>query len=284
MALSATVRLILKVVLGTSLALPLVVYPFLYLFQERLLFYPRPVDDAAKQYLNTLFPHAEVRLRSADNILLQGWLIRRPTQGQRPLLIYFGGNAEEISGFLLEDAMAFPQWAVLSLNYRGYGESQGTPGEEALFRDARQAYDWAIQQNGIDRHRVVVMGRSLGSGVAVHLAAERPVAGVVLVSPYDSVRSVAQARYFYAPISWLLKHPFDSLSRVPEVRAPMLMLISESDRIIPIHHAKRLAAAWGGPHTEKQIMGTSHNTINTGEGYLQAIRLFLEATAATPSP
>ena len=104
--------------------------------------------------------------------------------------------------------------------------------------------------SGATRRRAGTRGRhgpDLGGGVAVHLAAERPLVGVVLVTPFDSLTAVAQRHYPWLPVRWLLNHPFDALARAPSIRTPMLCLVAGSDRIIPPAHAARLFAAWGGP-------------------------------------
>ena len=285
MTLSPLLQSLINVALGVLILFPLFLYPFLYFFQEKLLFHPRPIHPTTKQTLLERFPQGEVRLSTSDRRQLHGWLVHGATStpGKKPLLLYFGGNAEEISEFILAEASMFPTWSVLSLNYRGYGESQGKPGEKGLFGDARHIYDWATQQPDIDPEQVVVMGRSLGTGVAVYLASKRPVSGVVLISPYDSIRGIAQGLYPYAPVTWLLKHPFDSLARAPMIRAPMLMLVAEKDTIIPPPHSRRLAQAWGGPHTEKVISGEGHNSITFGTAYHETIWAFLEQITTPPA-
>ena len=162
----------------------------IYFFQERLIFFPQPLtQDPLKANPGTAIE--EVTLVTADQVRLHGWLVKAtPTQAPAPLLIYFGGNAEEVS-WLVSTAGQYAGWSLLILNYRGYGSSEGKPGEAELFADALQIYDYAARR--ADAGRIAVMGRSLGSGVAVYLAAQRPVAGVILVSPYDSVESVAMS-------------------------------------------------------------------------------------------
>ncbi|MEO5348801.1 MAG: alpha/beta fold hydrolase [Magnetococcus sp. YQC-3] len=263
------------------LAIPLLLYPLLYFNQEQLLFFPRPLSPWAKKMLLERAPQGEIRLTATDGTPLHGWLINPATTGRLPLLIYWGGNAEEISGFLLEEAPHYQNWTVLAVNYRGYGESGGKPSERALFADAQQIFDWAAQLPGIDPRRIVVMGRSLGSGVAVQVAATRPVAGVCLVSPYDSIRSLAQEIYPLAPVKWLLKHPFDSLAQAPSIRAPLLALLASDDTVVPPHHSRLLIAAWGGPQQEKMLPGADHENITTAAGYLDAVRHFL-ATITPP--
>jgi hypothetical protein len=188
------------------------------------------------------------------------------------MLIYFGGNAEEVS-WLASTGGQYAGWSLLMLNYRGYGRSEGKPGEAALFADALQIYDYALSraQGG----RVAVMGRSLGSGVAVYLAAQRPVKGVILVSPYDSIESVAKGIYPYLPIGLMLKHRFDSLSRVPQIKVPLMCLVGSADSVIQRPHSERLFAAWGGPRQWREFRGADHNSLAAEQGYWQAIAAFL---------
>ena len=140
---------------------------------------------------------------------LRGWLLRAAGREPAPLLIYFGGNAEEAS-WVLSELAHIPGWSALVVNYRGYGQSEGAPSERALFADALALYDQAIKRLDIEPHRVVAMGRSLGTGVATYLASQRPIAAVILVSPYDSLVSIAQRAYPFLPVRLLLKHRFDS--------------------------------------------------------------------------
>ena len=276
MTLHPLLSFLVEVILSIVVAVPLLLYPFLYFFQENLLFFRQPPNPITQQILQQSFPHSAVTLIQSDQTQLQGWLIHRHPSKPQPLLIYFGGNAEEVSGFMLEMAMILPNWAILSFNYRGYGQSQGRPSEKNLRGDALFIYDWAIQQPFIDSKKIVVMGRSLGTGVAIPLAAQRPVAKVILVSPFDSIRRIAQKIYPYVPIAWLLKHPFDSLSYAPTIQAPMLMLLAEKDTIVPLPHSRQLAEAWGGARTEQIMRGEDHNSITASSHYYPTIRRFLD--------
>ena len=120
-----------------------------------------------------------------------------------------------------------------------------------------------------------MIGRSLGTGVAVHLASERDIKAVVLISPYDSVRSIAASRYPFVPVKWLLKHPFDSIGRAPGIGAPALMLSAELDRVIEPFRSVRLMEAWGGEAQLIEFPGVDHNSIAGAAGYWPAIRRFL---------
>ena len=248
----------------------------IYLFQERLIFFPQPLTQDPLQ-ANTGAAIEEVSLVTADKVTLRGWLVKAAsTQTPAPMLIYFGGNAEEVS-WLASTAGLYAGWSLLLVNYRGYGGSEGKPGEAELFADALQIYDYAASraQGG----RVALMGRSLGSGVAVYLAAQRPVAGVILVSPYDSIESVARGIYPYLPIGLMLKHRFDSMSRAPGIKAPLLCLVASADRVIPRPHSERLYAAWGGTKQWREIGPADHDSLAGEPDYWNAIASFLAQLA-----
>jgi len=245
----------------------------IYFLQEKLIFFPQPLtQDPLKA--NTDAAIEEVSLVTADKVKLHGWLVHAAaTQAPAPILIYFGGNAEEVS-WLASTVGRYAGWSLLLVNYRGYGRSEGKPGEAAFFADALQIYDYAAGR--ARGGRVALMGRSLGSGVAVYLAAQRPVAGVILVSPYDSVESVARGVYPYLPIGLMLKHRFDSLSHAPQIKAPLLCLVASDDRVIPRPHSERLYAAWGGARQWREIRQTAHDSIAGVPDYWRAIADFLE--------
>ena len=258
----------LKLAVCVALGFPLLIY----FLQERLIFFPQPLaEDPVKA--NPGAAIEEVTVQAGDGVRLRGWLVHAsPARTPAPILIYFGGNAEEVS-WLAATAGRYAGWSLLLLNYRGYGRSEGKPGEAALFADALQIYDYALRRAA--GARVALMGRSLGSGVAVYLAAQRPVAGVILVSPYDSIESVAQAIYPYLPIGLMLRHRFDSIARAPRIAAPLLCLVASADRVIPRRHSERLYAAWGGPRQWREIGPAEHDSIADTADYWRAIAAFL---------
>ncbi|QJR13146.1 hypothetical protein DSM104443_04241 [Usitatibacter rugosus] len=214
-----------------------------------------------------------VRVTARDGIALEGILLKPPGP-PAPLLVYFGGNAEEVTEGAA-GATKFGMRALLLVNYRGYGGSQGAPSEPAIVSDALELFDWASKRSDVDASRIAVIGSSLGSGVAVQVAAQRPVKAVVLASPYDSIAEVAASHYRFFPVRWLVRNPFDSMSRAPGIRVPALIVIGAADTTIPPAHSKRLAAAWGGPHEELLLEGKGHNDLY-GPEYDAAVRGFLD--------
>jgi fermentation-respiration switch protein FrsA (DUF1100 family) len=162
------------------------------------------------------------------------------------------------------------------VNYRGYGASGGSPGEKALVADAIALYDWAARRPDVDPARIAVHGRSLGSGVAVQLAAARPLRCVVLSTPFSSALDVAKSAYFWLPVGLLMRHPFDSMAHAPRLTMPALVLMGEADRVIPVEYSEKLASAWGGPVERLRLPGFGHNDLDVHPGYRAAIRAFLD--------
>ena len=213
-----------------------------------------------------------VSLAAADGTRVHAWYRKAgPT-----LVLYFGGNAEEVSWMLDVVRVEAPEVSWMLADYRGYGQSAGSPSEKALVADAWMLYDHAVRLPGIDQKRVYAFGRSLGSGVAVALAAERPLAGVLLVTPFDSLAAVAKRYYWYLPVDWMLKHRFDSIALAPRLQTPLLALIAERDEVIPPVHAERLVEAWGGRKRKVVLDGASHNATDGHPRFWPAIREFLE--------
>lgn len=188
-------------------------------------------------------------------------------------LVYFGGNAEDVL-YTAENAGRFSARRMLVTNYRGYGSTPGRPSEAALCKDALTIYDYAVKQTGISADSVVV-GRSLGSGVAVYVAANRPVRGAVLITPYESMAAVAQAQYPYCPVQYLLKHKFASDQLAGKIMAPALIVAGERDTVIPSIHAQRLFETWAGPKSMR-ILEAGHNDIERHDEYYNRLNAFLE--------
>jgi len=190
----------------------------------------------------------------------------------RAALIYFGGNAEEVSQNLADYDSAFPERAIYLANYRSYGGSSGQPSEAILISDAQALYDLVAEHHG----PIAVMGRSLGSGVATALAATRAVERVVLVTPYDSLANVAADHFSWFPVRWLLKDRFDSRRRIADVHVPVLIIIAERDEVIRRARSEALAAAVpGGPRHTALIVGATHNDITWYPAYMAALKSFL---------
>lgn len=263
-----------RIVIGLLIAVPLLLYPILYFFQEKLLFPLTSASIEVLQWARQTWPDSEIWLTTPDGVLLHGWYLKPSQRNKFPLLIYFGGNAEESTGFLTYRDY-FSAWGILAVDYRGYGLSGGKPGEKQLFADARFLYDHFANQPEVDQNHIVAMGRSLGSGVAVYLASQRKLVRVILISPYDSITAVAQEFYPYVPVPWLLKHPFDSLALAPQINTPVLGLIAENDELISPERSKTLLSVWKGPSHWVLIPDRNHVDITEGKYYWESIQEFL---------
>ncbi|HLX24109.1 MAG TPA: alpha/beta hydrolase [Usitatibacter sp.] len=244
-----------------------------WLGQEKLLFYPRPIES--KPVAPAGWTLEEVAFTSRDGTRLAGVLLLPPVS-KPPLVIYFGGNAEEVTSFAPMANEYYANRALLLVNYRAYGASAGKPGEAALVSDGLELFDWARARSDIDGSRIAVHGRSLGSGVAVQVAAARPVKCVMLTSPFLSAREVARELYPWLPVSLLLRHPFDSAARAPGIKVPALFFMGAADTLVPMWQSEQLASLWGGPAERKVFEGFGHNDIHVNPQYGIAIREFLD--------
>ena len=256
-----------KIALAVAFGLSL----FVYLAQDALIFYRQPLSEARRAEIAKRFPAVEeIFLNTEDGTRLHAWHVK----SSGPLVLYFGGNAENVS-WMIEESASAPGVAWLLMDYRGYGASEGSPSERALVADAKIIYDHALKLPGVDAKRIYAFGRSLGGGVAVALAAERPLAGVILVTPFDSLAAVAKRYYWYLPVDWMLKHRFDSIALAPSLKQPLLCLIAERDEVIPPVHGERLFGAWGGPKRKVILQEAGHNSSDAHPMFWTTIREFL---------
>ena len=243
----------------------------LYLLQGRMIFFPQ----ATAPQNQSRYADSEIRLHHGE-VTLTGWFFKNEIGPRHPLVVYYGGNAEDVS-LNFADLGRFSAQSFLFMNYRGYGGSDGKPSETALLSDALFVIDHLLTTEGIDPAHVVVMGRSLGSGVAVHVAAKRKVGGVILVTPFDSLVSVARSHYPIFPVGLMLKHRFDSAALAPGIATPALFLTAANDQVVPVRLAKKLERVWAGPVTSVTVAGTDHNTIETSPVYWHAVNAYLSS-------
>lgn len=248
---------IFAALLGFALLTYLALCAVLYFYQRSLIYFPQPSAFASSASTMKL-PVDGAELRIAV----------RPQAGPKAVM-YFGGNAEDVSASLPELSAAFPGHAVFLMHYRGYGGSTGSPSEAALQKDALLLYD----NVRIQHPEVVVVGRSLGSGIAVRLAAQRPVARLVLVTPYDSLQDLAASLYPIFPVRWLLADKYESGRYAPLVTAPTILIAAERDDVIPRSSTDQLHARFA-PGVAKFVVlpGTGHNTISNHPLYAELLR------------
>lgn len=255
-------------ILAVSLAL-------LFLLQERLLFFPQRISAERAAQMKSLPNIEQLEVKSSDGVIVRGWLVKNPIVRPYKLLVYYGGNAEEVS-YLAEARAKFGDRSLVLVNYRGYGASDGSPGEAELLRDALVVYDELVKRSDVDAGSIILMGRSLGTGIAVHVAARRPVAGLILVSPYDSMVNVAKRHYPYLPVDLMLKYRFDSVALAADIKCPTLILAASADTVIPKTHSEALAKLLGGKVDYREIGNANHNTIGHLPDFSDSIQEFIK--------
>lgn len=233
----------------------------LYFKQRDLIYYPGATIVPA-----TATDFGLVR----EGVALRGW---RLNPGKSKALIYFGGNAERLEESRDEFMRLFPDRTVYLLAYRGYGASQGQPGEPALLGDALALYDDVRTRQ--PEASIAVIGRSLGSGVASYVASRRPVEKLVLVTPFDSLADVAQAHYPVFPMRLLMRDRYRSTEYLPRYAGPLLVLRGGRDEVIPSANTDRLLAALKREPRVVDFPNAGHNDISRDPAYAEALRDFL---------
>lgn len=253
--------------LGYSLVLAAAL-GFVVWLAHRAIYYPMRYPRGEWANAQTLGV-ADVELHSADGIRLHGWYRR----GHTPVVtLFLHGNAGNVSHRDLHiSTITAAGSSIFVPDYRGYGKSEGSPSERGLYADADAAYNWLLAQ-GWTAQQIVIHGESLGSAVAVELAARKPCAAVVLEAPFTSVRAVAgKVVPFIGP---LLVSGFDSKSKIGRIHAPLLIFHGDRDEVIDYNLGRELFGAAPQPKLFVTIQGAGHNDIVpiAGDSYVRALR------------
>lgn len=230
----------------------------IWLGQRRLMYFPHPtVPPPASVGLAGV---EQVTFTTQDEVHLHGWFVPAMQSPARATILVFNGNAGN-RAYRAEIAAAFREHgvAVLLFDYRGYGDSAGSPHERGLALDARAARRYLLSRRDVDAARLVYFGESLGAGVAVELAAEHPPAALVLRSPFTSMADVGSYHYPVLPVRLLLRDSFAAIDRIAHVRAPLLVIAGDADSIVPLEHSRRLHDAAPGPKAFVVLKGADHN-------------------------
>jgi len=226
-----------------------------FVFQRSFIYMPTPVTPAHAAAFTLEVPGGTVRVST------------RPHDGPKALVV-FGGNAEDVAYTVPELAKAFPDRAVYGMHYRGYSGSSGHPSETALRSDAR-----ALFRHVHARHPdVIVVGRSLGSSLAIQLAAEEPVSRLVLITPFESILSIAKRTAPFLPMSLLLRDRYESWRYAPRVTCPTLLIAASHDELVPLADTQRLIAGFPpNVATLRVIEGTDHNSVSGEAEFWEAM-------------
>lgn len=232
----------------------------LFAFQRSLIYFPQPRSWGG--------PATTLHIQTPEADLV---LTTRPAAGPKAIL-YFGGNGEDVSANLPSFSDAFPAHAIYLLHYRGYGGSTGSPTEKAIQSDALAVFDHVRRTHP----NIAVVGRSLGSGVAIQVASKREVSRLVLVTPYNSLQELAMNQFPWFPVKWLLTDRFESWKHAGQITAPALLITAENDEVIPRQSSEQLFARFKpGTATFEVLPGTSHNTISDSPRYIPLLQSVL---------
>ena len=246
--------------------------------QSRLIYFPTREIRATPADAGLAWE--EVRFRTDDGVALHGWWV--PADRARGTVLFFHGNAGNV-GDRIGSIRTFHRlgWNVFIFDYRGYGRSGGAPSEEGTYRDAAAAWAHLVEGRGIRPGEIVLFGRSLGGAVAAVQAVRHTPAGVILESTFTSVPDLAAGLYPWLPARLLVRFRYDTLARVPDIRAPLLVVHSRGDDLIPFAHGRRLYEAAREPKHFLEISGRHNDGFFTSaERYERGLARFLEGVAA----
>ncbi|ARN82369.1 alpha/beta hydrolase [Methylocystis bryophila] len=248
------------------------------LFQRQLQYRPHARHTPIE--LSGLAGGEELRLTTSDGELLVAWHFA-PEPG-KPLVLYFHGAAGSLVKRVPRLRLFIESgFGVLMVSYRGYGGSSGTPTEAGLLLDADCAYRAACARYGADR--LIIVGASLGAGVAVALAARREARALVLLAPFLSAMDLAARRFPFLPVRWLMRDPFRSDLAMPRVRMPVLVIHGESDPIVPIESGMRLFELANEPKTFLAVPGGGHIVLGSA-GVFAKMRAWIDGVASISEP
>lgn len=265
--------------IGTMvLALVLVgaaIFAFMFFFQSRFIYFPQLGREIVATPADLGLAYEEVDLRTDDGETLSAWWL--PTPNARGTFLLLHGNAGNIS-HRLGYAQIFRRlgYSTLLVDYRGYGDSSGTPSERGTYLDAETSWEWLTQKRGIAPQNIVLFGESLGGGVATWLASRHTPRALVLASTFTSIPDMAEDLYPYLPVRFLTRVRYDNLARLPQIHAPLLVMHSRDDEIVRYEHARRLFAAAREPKRFFDLSGGHNESFATKqEEWVKALADFL---------
>jgi uncharacterized protein len=270
-----------KAMVWTLVALALVAGAFpaviTLLYSRALIFHPTSLSSIDVDALAARPGWSRVSLEVEPGVRVVG-LIRAASSSAAPQLLFFGGNAYDLasSQLVLEEIGAGHDFGLAVFAYRGYDGSGGAPSEVSLFADARKAADHLEAAFGVAPDRLVLVGQSLGSGVAAHLAgdlsaASRPPRALIMISPYTAIADLFEQRVPIVPVGWAVRDPFRTISAIDRVRCPVLLVHGDRDRLIPVSHARALKERLGDRARLVVLEGRDHNDLWEGSETSKAI-------------
>ena len=249
----------------------------LYLFQPRFIYFPQSEIDYTPDMAG--LPYEDIYFKTEDDVLLNGWFI--PVEDAKNTLLFFHGNGGNIS-HRLESLKIFHEigLSVFIIDYRGYGQSQGTSSEQGTYRDAEAAWRFLTETRGISDEDIIIFGRSMGGAVATWLASRYTPNLLILESTFTSIADVAKHYYPYLPTHLLVRIKYASVDRIEDIHRPILIAHSQTDEIIPYKYGRALFEKAQAPKIFLELKG-GHNDgfITTGPSYIQGLENFIRTYA-----
>lgn len=256
------------------LAVWLALIVILYFLQDQLIFLP--TNTLASRPSAIGLEYEDVILKTPDDVELHGWYV--PAENSRGVVLFLHGNAGNVS-HRLASLEIFNQLdlSTFIIDYRGYGESKGTPSEQGFYTDAETAWNYLTMQRGHKGQEIIIFGRSIGGAVAAWLAARVQPAGVILESTFTSLTAMARKHYPLIPVDLLLRSRFPTQEYLPAVDAPILIIHSRDDELVPYTHAESLYAAADASRQLHNLEG-GHNEgfLLSGKDYAHALQTFID--------
>jgi uncharacterized protein len=264
----------LKIVLGSVAAAYLIVLVMLMVLEESMIFFPAKYPEGI--WKPTGFSFEDAEFQAADGTQLHGWYV--PHERPTATVLFLHGNAGNITDRtdVLERLHNVAGASVLILDYRGYGRSAGKPSEKGILADARAARAWLAKKENIPENQIVVMGESLGGGVAIDLVAEDGARALVLISTFSSLPDVAAYHYPIFPVRLLMRTRLDSVSKISRYRGPLLQFHGRNDTIVPFRFGEKLFRAANEPKDLIVSENHDHNDYVPTEFYEKVKKLFDE--------
>ena len=223
-------------------------------------------------------PFEDVHFAAADGVRLNGWFFAADPASPRArlVLLHLHGNAGNISTRIdFYRAWLETGVSVFTFDYRGFGRSEGRPGEEGTYHDAQAAYRW-LRQKGFAPEEIIALGKSLGGGIASELALREVLGGMILQNTYTSIPDVAAELFPWLPVRWMSTIKYDTFAKLPRITVPLLVMHSQSDKLIRFHHGERNFAAANDPKTFWEIRGSHAETLEAGRAhYLNGLEHYL---------
>ena len=247
----------------------------LYIFQPRFIYFPHSEIDYTPDMAG--LPYEDVYFKTEDDVLLNGWFV--PVDNARKTLLFFHGNGGNIS-HRLESLKIFHEMglSVFIIDYRGYGQSQGTTSEQGTYRDAEAAWQFLTETRGISDEDIIIFGRSMGGAVAIWLAGKHTPNLLILESAFTSVADMAKHYYPYLPTHLLVRIKYASIDRIEYIHCPILISHSQTDEIVPYKYGRELFEKARAPKSFLELKG-GHNDgfIISGRSYIDGIENFINA-------